>query len=229
MARMASEGEDDIELRCHCKTVCLYSCGHYIVVAKDCGVESGCSVDISYARQCARCAPDGSEPDTTDHGNLNQGYSDDDLSELDGAMHRIEPDPKELIQSQMSRGVRQTTNHQEGVKKCEEKNRELKKFIVTLNFTRPIEKTLAQAQEAAIMAHQHSWDLEGNAILLAMKTACHTKDGETEAVLMKLFYDKGKALEYQIQQKFEIAKNEIVKQCEEGVNHMLEALEGSSL
>jgi hypothetical protein len=65
--------------------------------------------------------------------------------------------------------------------------------------------------------------------LLAVKTACHTKDGEAEAVLMKLFYDKGKTLEYQIRQKFEIAKNEIVKQCEEGVSHMLEALEESNL
>jgi hypothetical protein len=226
---MASKGEDNLELRCHCKTVCLYSCGHYIVVAKDCGVASGCSVDISYERQCARCAPDGSEPDTTDHCNRNQGYINDNLSELDGAMHRIEPGPKELIQSQMSRGLRQTTNHQEGVKKCVEKNRELKKFIVTLNFTGPIEKILAQAQEAARTAHQHSWDLEGNAILLAIKTACHTKNNNTEAVLMKLFYDKGKALKYQIRREFEIAKNAIVKQYEEGVNHILEALEESSL
>jgi hypothetical protein len=116
---------------------------------------------------------------------------------------------------------------EQGAKKAKA-NKELKKFIAALALTREIENIFAEAEGKATRAHEKRWDFQANHILLEMKAAVKAGNAEKVSNLEFSFYDRGLSLKEELRAGLQEAKEAVLKQCEEGVERMLEALEKSS-
>ncbi|KAE9373765.1 hypothetical protein N431DRAFT_456508 [Stipitochalara longipes BDJ] len=143
---------------------------------------------------------------------------------------------KQLIQSQidniMNEAVeQQSTNHSinnQGIKKAEEATKELKKFIATLHFTGQIEKIFDTAEKTISRAHKGSWELDANRFLLAIAAAAKRGDkGEVDRSMASSLIER-KRLEDAIKENLMDVKKAVLKQCEEGMDRILEALEKTS-
>ena len=160
-----------------------------------------------------------------------------DTSVFDSAAHPETPDADEEMQSQIVNVERKLkeqqlstdSTHGSNVKKAEQANKELKKFIATLTLTGPIKTIFEEAEQGTKRAHEFSWEMQANQLFLDLETA--VKEGNWDKVLKfkDSFLEEGKSLKSSVKAHLEIAKKGVLKQCEEGIERMLDALEKSGL
>jgi len=161
-------------------------------------------------------------------------------SEIDSDSQYLEedpvPEPEAQILSQIQKidqkiqDKLRLSNYPNGAqaKKSEDEIKRLKKLIVTLTFTGPIEKSLAKAEQSAKWYHEFCWELGANRILLCLEAAAQEGDLEKMSELKRRFIENGRSHKNGVQEALKEAKRDILKQCEEGVQRMLEALEKSN-
>jgi hypothetical protein len=126
-----------------------------------------------------------------------------------------------------------TTNsiHGGNTKKIEVANKDLKKFIAALTLTVPIKVMFAEAEQGTTQAHEFSWELRTNQLFLGLETAARAGMDSEVATLQQGFLDEGENFKNAIKSQLKMAKDGVLKQCEAGVDQMLEAFafENSSL
>jgi len=158
---------------------------------------------------------------------------------LDADVHKgaESPTAEQLIQSQINNIKIQQKQHEsaatrkndEGLKRAQEANKELKKFITTLTFTSQIEKIFDTVEKTTIRAHESAWELNVAEHLLKIVAATRRGDMQEVDRLMLSFSSEGRRLQEAVKEDLMDAKKAVIKQCEEGVERMLEALEKTSL
>ena len=121
------------------------------------------------------------------------------------------------------------SSHGGNPKKVEEANKELKEFIATLTLTGPIKTIFVEAEQSTERAHEVSWELKANQLFLELATAVKAGKGDEVTNLKQCLLDEGNKLKNAVKSQLEMAKKGVLKQCEAGVEQMLEALEKSSL
>lgn len=120
-------------------------------------------------------------------------------------------------------------NHREGLRKCEKKNEELMKIIANLALTRPIEKILAEAQGETIEGLDNC--LGSTRIEFEFRSQQATPGGNdvTTTTMMEMFERNIKMLKGKFEEQSNKAKADIMNECEEGIEQLLEAVKKSSL
>jgi hypothetical protein len=110
-------------------------------------------------------------------------------------------------------------------RKVEAANKDLKKFIAALTLTVPIKAIFAKAEQGTTQAHEASWELRANQLFLELETAARAGMDYEVATLKQSFLDEGENFKKAIKSQLEMAKDGVLKQCEAGVEQMLEAFE----
>lgn len=115
------------------------------------------------------------------------------------------------------------------VVKVEQANKDLKKFITTLTLTGPIKRIFKKAEKRVERIHENAQKFRANHLFLDLETTIMGENWDEVARLKYYIIYDGKLLKNALKNNLDSAKKNIIKQCEEGVERILEALENTSL
>jgi len=253
---MAMEGEAKLSSDfCICLQVFskYTACGHddVITIYKTPGCPVHCATRGETRHTihdpCPKCSPSGvSDGDSASGGNqaspraLEDEEDDGNHSDGDSIFNPpdvISRDPS-LAPAQMRAQINkveaklsanQPSSHATSAKKAEQANKELKKFIATLTLTGPIKKIFGEAEKETKRAHEYSWEWKANKYLLELESAVKDECWEEVTRLKFCMIEEGRSFKATVNGHLKAAQKEVLKQCEEGVERMLEALEKTSL
>lgn len=95
----------------------------------------------------------------------------------------------------------------------------------------PIKAIFAEVEQGTTQAHEVSWELRATQLFLGLETAARAGMDSGVATLQQSFLDEGEDFKNAIKSQLKMAKDGVLKQCEAGVDQMLEAFafENSSL
>jgi hypothetical protein len=117
---------------------------------------------------------------------------------------------------------------EDGVKKVEEANKALMKFITRLTFTGPVERIMEKTKKSIAQSHEVFWEAKTHKTLLELLAAAGSGDWDAVERSMTCIDRHSKNFKGQIQDILDMAMNEMEQQCEKGVDSMFEDLEETS-
>ena len=234
-----SRAEGKPSFSCRCIKVCerYDGCVHTettIVTSKDCppDCQDRGGSTARYNWSCSQCTADNVEGGLEASSHYPKSLDDLPQDSLTARFRTAE----EVYQSQLNKMADRPKNPDcenhsagnDGVKKAEEANKQLKKLITTLTFTSEMDKIFDNAEKALEHAHE-SWETSTSKELLKIVAAAQRGDKDEIKRIMDLFGFYRIDLGVNVKNSLRNAKRDVIKQCEDGVERMLEALEETNL